>query len=164
MSRPEVRNAFDERMIAEIHQAVDDYSKEDDVRAIVITGEGSAFSAGADISWMKRMGQAGFDENYEDALKLARMMRAIYTCGKPTIARVNGPTTGGGTAIVASCYIAVPAEPEFYRVGGVKRGLLPACGARGSPERIPFSGQWQPVRTAQKRQSWGFKVESATLP
>ncbi len=127
MSRTEVRNAFDERMIAEIHQAVDELTAEDGVRVIVITGEGTAFSAGADISWMRRMGQAGFEENYQDALCLARMFDAIARCSKPTIARVNGPTIGGGTGLVAACDIAIADERAFFSFSEVKIGLVPAC-------------------------------------
>jgi len=127
MNRPEIRNAFDERMIAEIHQAIDDLGKRDDVRVIVITGAGTAFSAGADISWMRRMGQAGFDENYQDALCLAHMLDSIAHCPKPTIARVNGPTIGGGSGIVAACDIAIGSEKAFFSFSEVKIGLVPAC-------------------------------------
>ena len=127
MSRPEVRNAFDERMIAEIHQAIDELSKRDDVRVIVVTGEGTAFSAGADIDWMRRLGQADFQENYEDALCLARMLDALAHCPKPTIARVNGPTIGGGTGLAAACDIAVAAPKAFFSFSEVKIGLVPAC-------------------------------------
>lgn len=127
MSRPEVRNAFDERMISEIHHAIEGFTGDNDVRAIVVTGEGSAFSAGADISWMRRMGQAGFEENYQDALCLARMLDAIALCPKPTIARVNGPAIGGGTGLVAACDIAIADENAFFSFSEVKIGLVPAC-------------------------------------
>lgn len=127
MNRPKVRNAFDEVMIEEIHYAFRNLSDDDDIRAIVITGEGTAFSAGADISWMKRMGEANFQANYDDALNLAHMLDAIYTSRKPTIARVNGPTIGGGTGIVAACDIAVASEKAFFSFSEVKIGLVPAC-------------------------------------
>lgn len=127
MNRPDVRNAFDERMIAEVHQAIKSVSSDDKVRVAIITGAGSAFSAGADISWMRRMGQAGFEENYQDALKLAYMFDSIAKCPKPTIARVNGPTIGGGSGLVAACDIAIGSEKAFFSFSEVKIGLVPAC-------------------------------------
>jgi len=127
MSRPEVRNAFDERMIQEIHRAVDELGGNSDVRAIVVTGEGSAFSAGADIDWMRRMGQLGFEENYQDALKLAYMLDALSMCPKPTVARINGPAIGGGTGLVAACDVAIADPKAFFSFSEVKIGLVPGC-------------------------------------
>ena len=127
MSRPEVRNAFDERMIPEIHQAIDSLSADPDVRVIVVTGEGTAFSAGADIDWMRRMGQLGFEENYQDALKLAHMLDALSMCPKPTVARVNGPAIGGGTGLVAACDVAIADPKAFFSFSEVKIGLVPGC-------------------------------------
>lgn len=126
MARPEVRNAFDERMIADIHKAVDELSA-DDVRALVVTGEGTVFSAGADIDWMRRMGRMGFDENYQDALKLAYMFDALSRSPKPSIARVNGAAIGGGTGLVAACDIAVADQKAFFSFSEVKIGLVPGC-------------------------------------
>jgi methylglutaconyl-CoA hydratase len=127
MSRPDVRNAFDERMIAEIHQAVNELGCRDDVRAIVVTGDGKAFSAGADINWMRRLGQADYETNYQDAFKLANMLDALYHCPKPTVARVNGPAIGGGTGLVAACDIAIADSGAFFSFSEVKIGLVPAC-------------------------------------
>ncbi len=127
MSRPEVRNAFDERMIAEIHHAIDDLGGSDDVRAVVVTGEGKVFSAGADIDWMRRLGQADYETNYRDALCLANMLDALAMCPKPTVSRVNGPAIGGGTGLVAACDIAVADPGAFFSFSEVKIGLVPAC-------------------------------------
>ncbi len=127
MRRPETRNAFDEVMIAEIHEAIDAVTGIDEIRAIVITGEGTAFSAGANIDWMRRMGEEDFESNYKDALGLAFMLDAIASCPKPTIARVNGPAIGGGTGLVAACDIAVAVDTAFFSFSEVKIGLVPAC-------------------------------------
>lgn len=126
-NRPDSRNAFDEVMIAEIHSAIELCSTRDEIRVIVITGSGTAFSAGANIDWMRRMGEADFETNYQDALGLARMLDAIFTCPKPTIARVNGPAIGGGTGLVAACDIAVSVDSAFFSFSEVKIGLVPAC-------------------------------------
>jgi len=127
LNRPETRNAFDEVMIAEIHDAVLEAGSRADVRAIVVTGEGTAFSAGANIEWMKRMGEADFASNYMDALGLAKMLDAIAECPKPTVARVNGPAIGGGTGLVAACDIAIAVDTAFFSFSEVKIGLVPAC-------------------------------------
>ena len=127
MNRPEVRNAFDERMISEIHEAVDELGSEESIRAIVVAGAGSAFSAGADIDWMRRMGKLDFEANYKDALALAHMLDALNRCSKPTIARVNGPAIGGGTGLVAACDIALASESAFFSFSEVKIGLVPGC-------------------------------------
>ncbi len=127
LNRPEVRNAFDERMIAELRRAFEGLNKMDDIRVIVLTGEGTAFSAGADIDWMKRMGQATFSENHSDALVLAFMLDALASQPKATIARVNGPAIGGGTGLVAACDIVIADEKAVFSFSEVKIGLVPAC-------------------------------------
>jgi len=127
LNRPESRNAFDEVMIGEIHCAVESASADPAIRVIVLTGEGTAFSAGANIDWMRRMGEADFDANYKDALGLAHMLDAIASSPKPTIARVNGPAIGGGTGLVAACDIAIAADSAFFSFSEVKIGLVPAC-------------------------------------
>jgi methylglutaconyl-CoA hydratase len=127
LNRPETRNAFDEVMIREIHQAVEEAGSLDSVRALVLTGEGTAFSAGANIDWMRRMGEEDFEANHTDAIGLAHMLDALALCPKPTVARVNGPAIGGGTGLVAACDIAVGIESAFFSFSEVKIGLVPAC-------------------------------------
>lgn len=127
MNRPEVRNAFNERMVAEIHAALDALNTDPRVRVIVVTGAGSVFSAGADVDWMQRLGQADYETNYQDALNLARMLDALAECPKPTVARVNGPAVGGGTGLAAACDIAVADPAAFFSFSEVKIGLVPAC-------------------------------------
>ncbi|MBP7458345.1 MAG: enoyl-CoA hydratase/isomerase family protein, partial [Ottowia sp.] len=87
LNRPEVRNAFNDEVIAELSQAFVQLGEASEVRAIVLMAEGPAFCAGADLNWMRRMADYTRDENIEDAGKLAFMLRAIYECPKPTIAR-----------------------------------------------------------------------------
>jgi len=127
LNRPETRNAFDEVMISELCRAIEIASETQAVRVIVITGAGTAFSAGANIDWMRRMGVADFETNYQDALGLAQMLDAIATSPKPTVAKVNGPAIGGGTGIVAACDIAIGVDTSFFSFSEVKIGLVPAC-------------------------------------
>jgi len=127
LNRPDARNAFDDKMIAEIRSAAEATGKIDTVRALLITGAGSAFSAGADIDWMRRMGQATFTENHSDALLLAYMLDALAHSPKVTIARVNGPAIGGGTGLVAACDVVVAVSEAVFSFSEVKIGLVPAC-------------------------------------
>lgn len=127
LNKPEVRNAFNEHMISELHKAITKLAEMPDIRVIVVTGEGTAFSAGADLDWMKRMGQSDFATNSRDAMALAYMLDAFYNCPKPVVARVNGSAIGGGMGLIAVCDIAVTEEKAIFSFSEVKLGLVPAC-------------------------------------
>ncbi|RGA49618.1 enoyl-CoA hydratase/isomerase family protein, partial [Klebsiella pneumoniae] len=96
------------------------------VRAIVLTGNRPAFCAGADVNWMKKMAGYSDDGNRADALRLAGMLRAIYTCPKPVIARVQGDTYAGGVGLVAACDIVVAVDTANFCLSEAKLGLIPA--------------------------------------
>lgn len=126
LDRPEVRNAFNDEVIVEMTKAFRELGARDDVRCIVVAGNGPAFCAGADLNWMKRMAGYSRDENLADAAALAEMLRLIYRCPKPTIARVQGDVYAGGTGLVAACDIAVSVDTAQYCLSEVKLGLIPA--------------------------------------
>ena len=126
LSRPEVRNAFNDEVIAELSQAFTDLGQRADVRAVVLAAEGPAFCAGADLNWMRRMADYTRDENLADAAKLAFMLRTLYECPKPTIARVQGDVYAGGMGLVAACDLAVSVDTAHYCLSEVKLGLVPA--------------------------------------
>ncbi|MGN6235577.1 enoyl-CoA hydratase-related protein [Dyella sp.] len=126
LNRPEVHNAFDDALIAELTAAIEDAGRDDHVRAIVLTGEGESFSAGADLNWMRSMAQASEQQNHDDSTRLARLMRRLQFCPKPTIARVNGAAFGGGVGLIACCDIAIGVEGAKFGLTEVKLGLVPA--------------------------------------
>ena len=126
LTRPEVRNAFNNEMIAQLKAAFDDVGARVDVRAVVLAAEGPAFCAGADLNWMRRMADYSRDENLADAGELAAMLRAIYECPKPTIACVQGDVYAGGMGLVAACDMAVSADTANYCLSEVRLGLIPA--------------------------------------
>lgn len=126
MQRPDVHNAFDERLIAELTLALATLDADTSVRAVVLTGAGSTFSAGADLNWMRGMAQASEAENLEDSLRLAQLMRTLNFMGKPTLARVNGSTYGGGVGLIACCDIAIGVDGAKFSLSEVKLGLVPA--------------------------------------
>jgi methylglutaconyl-CoA hydratase len=126
LDRPEVRNAFNDELIAELTAAVRNLGEREDVRCIVLAASGSAFCAGADLNWMKRMAGFGRHENLADAGALAQMLHQLYVCPKPTIAKVQGDAYAGGMGLVAACDIAVAADSTHFCLSEVKLGLIPA--------------------------------------
>jgi methylglutaconyl-CoA hydratase len=126
LNRPEVRNAFNDEVIAELSGAIVEYGARPEVRCIVLAGNGPSFCAGADLNWMKRMASYTYDENVADARALAQMLRVLYRCEKPTIARVQGDAYAGGMGLVAACDVAVAVDTANFCLSEVKLGLIPA--------------------------------------
>ena len=126
LTQPEVRNAFSDEVIAEITAAFTEVGRRDDIRVVVLAAEGPAFCAGANLNWMRRMADYTRGENLQDAGKLAEMLRVIYECPKPTIARVQGDVYAGGMGLVAACDMAVSVDSAGFCLSEVKLGLIPA--------------------------------------
>jgi len=126
LNRPDVHNAFDERLIAELTTAAETLSADHTIRAVVLTGADKSFSAGADLNWMKRMAGYSEAENKADARKAADMLAALASMPQPTVARVNGAAFGGGVGLVSACDIAVGADTAVFSLSEVKLGLIPA--------------------------------------
>ena len=126
LNRPDVRNAFDETLIANLTSALGKLDADESVRAVVLGGAGSAFCAGADLNWMKRMAGYGYEQNLEDARALAAMLKALDRMAKPTVARVHGPAFAGGVGLVAACDIAIGTPEARFCLSEAKLGLSPA--------------------------------------
>ncbi|GAB2723942.1 MULTISPECIES: enoyl-CoA hydratase/isomerase family protein [unclassified Comamonas] len=126
LTQPDVRNAFSDEVIADITRAFSWVGAQAQVRAVVLAAEGPAFCAGANLNWMRAMADYTREENLVDAGKLAEMLRVIYTCPKPTIARVQGDVYAGGMGLVACCDMAVAASHAGFCLSEVKIGLIPA--------------------------------------
>ncbi|MCD9030168.1 enoyl-CoA hydratase/isomerase family protein [Luteimonas sp. Y-2-2-4F] len=126
LDRPQLHNAFDAALIAELTAALEQAGADPAVRAVVIEGAGASFSAGADLNWMRAMAAAGEAENREDALALARLMRTLDELPRPTIARVHGAAFGGGVGLVACCDIAIGVPEAKFGLTESRLGLLPA--------------------------------------
>ena len=136
LNRPEVRNAFDDALIATLAKAFAELDADSSVRVVVLAGNGPAFCAGADLNWMKRMAGYSYDQNLRDARALADMLAALDRLDKPTIARVHGPAFAGGTGLVTACDIAVGtpeakfcfSEAKYHRSSGSRpRPSAPMC-------------------------------------
>ena len=126
LNRPEVRNAFNEALIAALTHAFHALGARSDLRAIVLAAEGKAFCAGADLNWMRAMAGYSWDENHADATRLADMLWAIYSCPVPVVARVQGDAYAGGVGLVACADIVVAADTAGFCLSEAKLGLLPA--------------------------------------
>ena len=126
LRRPEVRNAFNEGMIAELNWWADSVGADRTVRVAVIEGAGPVFCAGADLEWMHRM--AGFtrEENLLDATELGRMFLALDRLPVPVIGRVHGAAIGGGVGLAAICDVVVASEDAVFAFSEVRLGLIPA--------------------------------------
>ena len=126
LNRPQVHNAFDDVLVAELTQTLDRLDRDSSVRCVVLTGNGSTFSAGADLNWMRGMARANEAENRADSERLAALMRTLNTLSKPTLARVNGSAYGGGVGLAACCDIAISTDAAKFGLTEVKLGLVPA--------------------------------------
>lgn len=126
LNRPERHNAFDEALIEELTQAIDEVEKDISVRVLVLAANGKSFSAGADLDWMRRMAAYSEKENLADANRLALLMQRLNFIPKPTIAAVQGAALGGGVGLVAASDIAVGAAQAVFGLTEVRIGLIPA--------------------------------------
>jgi methylglutaconyl-CoA hydratase len=123
IAKPERRNAFDAELIHELTEAFTDVG---DARAVVLTGEGESFSAGADVEWQRSSIDLSYEENVEDALRLYRMLLAVDGCPAPVVAWIQGYCLGGGCGLAACADIAVAAENAVFGFTEVKLGIIPA--------------------------------------
>ena len=125
LNRPEVRNAFNDETIAELTLAFAALGKESGLRAVVLGAHGKAFSAGADLNWMRAMADYSWEQNHADASRLADMLWTIYSCPLPVVGRIQGDCYAGGVGLAAVCDVLVAAEGVHFCLSEAKLGLLP---------------------------------------
>jgi methylglutaconyl-CoA hydratase len=126
LNRPEVRNAFNDGVIAELTAAFRTLGAEGELRAIVLGGHGKAFCAGADLSWMRAMADYSWAQNHADASALAEMLWTVYSCPVPVVGRIQGDCYAGGVGLAAVCDVLIAAEGVHFCLSEAKLGLLPA--------------------------------------
>ena len=126
LNRPDVRNAFNDGVIAELTAAFDTLATDPDLRVIVLGGHGKAFCAGADLNWMRAMADYSWDENRADGARLADLLWTLAACPVPLIGQVQGDCYGGGVGLAATCDIVVAAHEAVFSLSEVKLGLIPA--------------------------------------
>ena len=127
LNRPEVHNAFNNILINDLTDAFTKLKAEEDIRVIILTGNGKSFCAGADLNWMKSVVDYSYEQNYKESLELAELMYLIHTHPKPVIARVNGSAIGGGVGLMSVCDILIANENAVFGLSEVKLGLVPSA-------------------------------------
>ncbi len=126
LNRPEVRNAFNDGVIAELTAAFRGFAEDKELRVVMLGGQGKAFCAGADLNWMRAMADYSWEQNRDDAEGLAEMLWTIYSCPVPVVGRIHGDCYAGGVGLAAVCDILVAAEGVNFCLSEAKLGLLPA--------------------------------------
>ena len=128
LSRPEVRNAFNAELIADLHDAFTTLAGEppEALRAVVLAGEGAAFCAGADVAWMRASAALSVEDNEADARRMAEMLATIDACPVPVVARVHGAALGGGMGLCAVADVTLAHAGTVFGFTETKLGILPA--------------------------------------
>jgi methylglutaconyl-CoA hydratase len=126
LNRPEVRNAFNEQLIADITKTITKLGDDKNIRAILLKGSGETFSAGGDLNWMKKAADYTEAENWSDAVKLSDMFDTLNNVAKPTICLIQGAAMGGATGLISCCDIAIATADAKFAFSEVKLGLIPA--------------------------------------
>src|SRR5262245_41494756 len=126
LNRPEVHNALDDKLIAELNGSLEKIAVDPTVGVVWLTGQGSSFCAGGDLAWMRRTADYTHEQNLADAQSLARLLRTLNSMPRPTLALVNGPAYGGGVGLIACCDIAIAADSAKFSLSEVRLGLIPA--------------------------------------
>lgn len=126
LNRPDVRNAFNEEVVAELTRAFKELGEEGGLRAVVLGGRGKAFCAGADLSWMRAMADYDWEQNRTDAQALSDMLWTLYRCPVPLIGRIHGDCYAGGVGLAAVCDVVVASSAATFCLSEAKLGLMPA--------------------------------------
>ncbi len=161
LNRPEVHNAMNEEMIAELTNVFISFAENKDIRAVVLTGNGKSFCSGADVNYMKSIATLGTQENVEDGKKLAHLFKSVYHCSIPTIALIFGSVFGGANGILAACDIVIAEEGTTFAFSEVKLGITPATIAPFVIKRIGEFGAKELMLTgkrfnAKEAQKWNL--------
>lgn len=126
LNRPELHNAFNEELIEILTNKIKEFNKKENVRLLVLTGEGASFCAGADLNWMKKMKNYSETQNFEDSKKLSELFVALNEFSKPVIGKINGSALGGGVGLVSCCDYIIATDDAQFGLTEVRLGLVPA--------------------------------------
>lgn len=127
LNRPELHNAFNDALITDLINCFKELEKNNEIRVVVLTGEGKSFCAGADLNWMKAMKDYSFEENVADSQNLAELFQTINAFSRPVIGRINGHALGGGAGLVACCDYVLAVDTANIAFTEVRLGLIPAA-------------------------------------
>lgn len=139
LNRPDVHNAMSEKLMKELTNCFKEISKDDNVKIIILTGNGKSFCAGADLNWMKSMAKYTMEENIRDSKLLLDLYEAIYSCPKPVMGKINGHAFGGGIGLIAVCDITIGVSGKKYAFSEVNLGIIPSVISTYIVRRIGLS-------------------------
>ena len=126
LNRPEVHNAMNDTMMKELTNCFQKISNDEEIKVVILTGNGKSFCAGADLNWMKSMANYSIEENIQDSKLLLDLYESIYACAKPVIGKINGHAFGGGVGLVAVCDISVSLPEKKFAFSETKLGIIPS--------------------------------------
>lgn len=167
LNRPEIRNAFNEVMISELTNAFKLVGKMDEIRVIVLKGEGKSFCAGADLNWMRDVSKYSYEQNYAESYRLSECFYTIYSSPKPTIAVVHGAAIGGANGLLAACDIAICDNETVFSLSEVKIGIVPACISPYVIKRVGEYGARELMLTGRRingQEAETYKLVNKSLP
>jgi len=167
LNRPDIRNAFNEVMIAELTSAFREAGEIADIRVIILRGEGKSFCAGADLNWMRDVSKYSFEQNYAESYRLSECFYAIFLSQKPTIAVFNGAAVGGANGLLAACDLAVCDNETVFSLSEVKIGIVPACISPYVIKRVGEYGARELMLTGRRingTEAEKYKLVNKSLP
>lgn len=167
LNRPEIRNAFNELMIAELTDAFTTAGSMNDIRVIMLKGEGKSFCAGADLNWMRDVSKYSYQENYAESQRLSECFYSIYSSPKPTLAVIHGAAIGGANGLLAACDIAVCDNETVFSLSEVKIGVVPACISPYVIKRVGEYGARELMLTGRRingPEAEKYKLVNKSLP
>jgi len=167
LNRPDIHNAFNEVMIQELIDCVEEVNTMDDIRVLIIRGRGKSFCAGADLNWMRGVAKYSFEQNYKESLNLSNCFYTVYTCKKPTIAIVHGAAIGGANGLLASCDFAYADDNTTFSLSEVKIGVVPACISPYVTKRVGEYGARELMLTGKRikgKEAEHFRLVNKSLP
>ncbi len=167
LNRPKIHNAFNEVMISEVIACFQEIDKMDDIKIVLLKGEGKSFCAGADLNWMKGVSGYSREQNYEESLNLSKCFYQIYTCKKPTIAMVHGAAIGGANGLLAACDFAYCDDNTTFSLSEVKIGIVPACISPYVVKRVGEYGAKDLMLTGRRikgKEAEHYKLVNKSLP
>jgi methylglutaconyl-CoA hydratase len=167
LNRPDIRNAFNEVMISELITCFESLQAREDVRIIVLRGNGKSFCAGADLNWMRDVAKYSYKENYRESLQLSKCFYSIYSSPKPTIAVVHGAAIGGANGLLATCDMAYCDNETIFSLSEVKIGIVPACISPYVIKRVGEYGARELMLTGRRingSEAQSFGLVNKSLP
>ncbi len=167
LNRPNVHNAFNDVMLSEIIEVVEDTNNNDDLMCIILRGRGKSFCAGVDLNWMRDVAKNSYEQNYTESLQLSKCFYTIYTCNKPTIALVHGVSLGGANGLLSACDLAYCVNDATFSLSEVKIGIIPACISPYVVKRVGEYGSKDLMLTGKRingKEAENYKLVNKSLP